>query len=700
MKFHDATERHMNGNSKRGAAMRSTALIVLLALAACNPSTEQTPAPTVASVVAKGGTVVSATGAVSSGTIVLDGEAVRIVGATALGGLEVYDASGARLSATPAGEVAGVDVAYGYDMGGMPATIVAAVDITQNALRLFQMKGDQLAEVGARSVPLGFAAENVCMFHNNLDGALYAFVVGDGGEIDQQLIYTSAAGKLDARQVRRLSVMSTIKQCTVDNASATVYVSEETVGIWRFNANPEAFAAPDLVDSPRFGQIKEEVGGLALYNGGDGARWLIASDASAGRLNVYDRDKNDAYVGSVTVSATAGGEAIGEPGPLYGVSQAVKDFPNGLLLVTDEDGSNFKAVSFADIATNLKISAGAPSDPRVVGKPAVVTVTATVETVAVPSFGDAADDPAIWANPANPAHSLVVATDKKGGLFVYDMQGKVVQDLRDGKMNNVDLREGFQLGGKSVVLVTASNRTDRSIGIYRLDTASRQLINVADGPQPTELEDPYGLCMYRDPAGKMFVFVNGDDTRKRQWELVDAGNGRVRANFVREFTFESQTEGCVADDASGQLIVDEEDVGIWSLSAAPDGGKEMKSVQKVAENPAIKDDLEGVGLYDLGDGRGYLVVSSQGNDTYAVYRREGAQEYLGSFAVAADPVRGIDGISETDGLEVTSRNLGPGFEFGAMIAQDGRNVLPIENQNYKYVPWQSIAAALKLEMRR
>jgi len=34
-----------------------------------------------------------------------------------------------------------------------------------------------------------------------------------------------------------------------------------------------------------------------------------------------------------------------------------------------------------------------------------------------------------------------------------------------------------------------------------------------------------------------------------------------------------------------------------------------------------------------------------------------------------------------------------------MVAQDGRNVMPVENQNYKYVPWQSIARALDLEMR-
>src|SRR3546814_14511394 len=53
----------------------------------------------------------------------------------------------------------------------------------------------------------------------------------------------------------------------------------------------------------------------------------------------------------------------------------------------------------------------------------------------------------------------------------------------------------------------------------------------------------------------------------------------------------------------------------------------------------------------------------------------------------------------TDGLEVTSRNLEPGFEHGAMIAQDGRNVLPVENQNYKYVSWEALAGELGLEMR-
>jgi 3-phytase len=34
-------------------------------------------------------------------------------------------------------------------------------------------------------------------------------------------------------------------------------------------------------------------------------------------------------------------------------------------------------------------------------------------------------------------------------MLVYDLSGKPLQYLPDGKMNNVDLRGGFKLGGKT-----------------------------------------------------------------------------------------------------------------------------------------------------------------------------------------------------------------------------------------------------------
>ena len=67
-----------------------------------------------------------------------------------------------------------------------------------------------------------------------------------------------------------------------------------------------------------------------------------------------------------------------------------------------------------------------------------VTPTAVVQTESVPSQGDAADDPAIWVHPEEPAQSLVLGTDKKGGLNVFDMDGKRLQIISNGaRPNNV-----------------------------------------------------------------------------------------------------------------------------------------------------------------------------------------------------------------------------------------------------------------------
>src|SRR3546814_11537438 len=104
------------------------------------------------------------------------------------------------------------------------------------------------------------------------------------------------------------------------------------------------------------------------------------------------------------------------------------------------------------------------------------------------------------------------------------MRGEVVQFLPDGKMNNVDLREGFALSGELVVLVIASNPTDDSIAIYRLDTAARRLVDVPDGVQPTGLDYPYGLCMY--PSARhaaRYVFINGHDPGHPPLPMVAGG---------------------------------------------------------------------------------------------------------------------------------------------------------------------------------
>src|SRR5512145_3047243 len=85
-------------------------------------------------------------------------------------------------------------------------------------------------------------------------------------------------------------------------------------------------------------------------------------------------------------------------------------------------------------------------------------IAPSVETVAVPSAGDAADDAAIWLHPTDPALSLVIGTDKAGGgLAVYELDGSQRQIIGPGRPNNTDVRYNFRLGGGLVDLVGAGN---------------------------------------------------------------------------------------------------------------------------------------------------------------------------------------------------------------------------------------------------
>lgn len=320
-------------------------------------------------------------------------------------------------------------------------------------------------------------------------------------------------------------------------------------------------------------------------------------------------------------------------------------------------------------------------------------VFASVETEPVPSAHDAADDPAIWVHPSDSSRSLVIGTDKKNGLEVYDLAGKRVQSLPDGRMNNVDIRHGFELGGQQVAIVAATNRTDQTLALYAVNGDGR-LSNVSDGKIATGMADPYGLCMYRSQAGEYFVFANdGDSGAYKQWQL-EARGSKVGARLVREFTVGSQAEGCAADDGTAHLYIAEEDVGLWRYSASPAGGDARKQIDSVASGH-LTDDAEGVAIFYGAGSSGYLLVSSQGSNDYNIYRRDGANEFIGKFAIATNPA-GIDGTTDTDGIDVTSASLGSAFPHGVFIAQDGNNTSPSAAQNFKLVPWERIATALGL----
>ena len=349
--------------------------------------------------------------------------------------------------------------------------------------------------------------------------------------------------------------------------------------------------------------------------------------------------------------------------------------------------SGTPATSHATIA-KAKPAAASPSIANSLLPATAFAVNATIETAPVPSTGDAADDPAIWVNPKDPSQSAIVGTDKRGGIAVYALDGKEIQYLPDGLLNNVDLRTGFSLGGKETVLVAANNRKDNTIALYRLNPSTRMLEDVAARKIVTIAT--YGCCLYRSQkSGKVYFFVTSKTGEVEQWELFDNGSGKVDAKNVRQFKLETQIEGCVADDQLGHLYIGEETVGIWKYGAEPDAGEGRSQVDKTGPEGHLVADVEGMAIAYGKDGTGYLIVSSQGNNSYVVYRREKDNAYVKTFSIATG--NGIDGTEDTDGIDVTMANLGPAFPQGVFVAQDGFN--DKGNQNFKLVPFQSIISA-------
>ena len=621
------------------------------------------------------------------------------------GGLEAFSLDGTRAAHFTGGEFDYVDVSYGAGTGVDTGAIVVAYDRKQRGLLALTIDPISLAisAVSKKAFQTGGEVVGMCVYRSAVTGDQYAFAAANG-QLEQWKLYV-VNGEVRGTLVRSIPIGIGAGYCAADSLSGSVYVAEETVGIWRLAAEPETEGEKSAVDliAP-FGTLKDEVKGIAVYRVDDSTAYLIATDAGDASYAVYNLEDHK-LLGRFNAAAASEDPALDAVDESEGIATTAYDFggefPGGLVAIFDESNEgghgNAKLIQWSAISGAMQILAAKGFEPRAVAAPTEVVVTPDVETRPVDDFGDAADDIAIWAHPTNPMLSLVIGTNKKRGIDVYDLKGKRLQVLEDGRMNNIDLREGFMLAGREVTVLAASNRTYKSLSLYRIDAQSRRLVNVTDGVIALDLGDPYGLCMYRSAkSNDTFVFVNDSDGRFKQLKLIATGE-KIRAEVVREFALETQAEGCVADDSSGAIYLGEEDVGLWRYSAEPDGGTTRTSVDTSGPGGHLIADVEGMGLYLQADGKGYLVVSSQGSNDYAVYRRDGNNEYVGRFAVVANDALGIDGVSETDGLDVSSANLGGAYAQGIFIAQDGRNITPSETQNYKFVPWAKIAAGLKLQ---
>ena len=362
------------------------------------------------------------------------------------------------------------------------------------------------------------------------------------------------------------------------------------------------------------------------------------------------------------------------------------------------------------LASCMLVAACGKPAPEASGNRAASPAPAPVQTLSVPAVAETsvpdnptvdADDPVLWRDPADPARALWIGTDKSVGLYVHDLAGRMLQFFPDGPMNNVDQRP-FPIGDRKTVLVAAAERARFGVMTWLLDPATLRLERWGFLPTERAFGEPYGFCMGQF-GGETFLIPNNKEGAVHAYAVTAGPDGKPAMTLRHQWKLATQTEGCVVDDATGDLYVGEEDAGIWLMSLA-DPKRAPSAVAKV-DGQRLVADTEGLTIVRDG-GTSYLIASSQGDSAYPVWERTGAGlRYVGRFRIEGGD---IDPVTQTDGLDGWSGAIGS-FPDGALAVHDhcdgdGPSDPPqavcdsdTKQQNYKLVGWREIKAALGID---
>lgn len=526
--------------------------------------------------------------------------------------------------------------------------VLATIDVNTGDVVLAEVNTkDASITIKQRFKQSQLAYDAVCLSKsiNNID----LFAVDVLGMATHYSIYQadiqSKEDRWKAKEVNRFAVGVNMKSCAVDEMSESLYITEENIGVWRYPTNPEHEMVRELIQLPKDLEIEyvdtSSIGDVVIVSPDVNALWVL--NANSNQVSSIDLPK---HVSPKTVQITRQGQDL--------LVNAFNDESETLVTQT---------------VTNLK-------RPNIKVNNKVTGLLPYGQTAPVNTYGDAADDPAIWVNPTNPEQSLVYGTNKKYGLNVYTLNGKLLHSLPVGRVNNVDIRYNVKLGNKIVDLAAASNRTTNSISLFAIDKTTGEPTFLND--IAVDLADPYGLCMSIKDQ-QVSVWINDTDGKFQGYQLKFATENISAVNTI-EWKVPSQPEGCVVDDETQRLFYGEEATGVWLKQI--DSNKPDTFIAGIV--PTLAADIEGMGLYKL-DGKNYLIVSSQGNNRYAVYAVDDNNQFLGAFDIVNNWQNMVDGVSETDGLAVTSTALGEQLPNGLLVVQDGRNVMPKAPQNFKLV---------------
>lgn len=240
-----------------------------------------------------------------------------------------------------------VDVAYGLRLGGETVDVAVATERNRMALRVFSLPDMRPVDGGGIPVFDGDslrAPMGIALYKRPSDGAVFAFVGGKSGPANgylwQYRLEDDGRGRVRGVKVREFGAYSgrkEIEAIAVDDELGYVYYSDETAGIRKYHADPDA-GDEELAFFGTDGFVRDHEG-IALYKRGDGTGYILVSDQQGQRLQVFRREGEPGSPHTHTAIAVLPVAALGTDGIEVTATPLGDAFPNGLLVMMSEDGT-------------------------------------------------------------------------------------------------------------------------------------------------------------------------------------------------------------------------------------------------------------------------------------------------------------------------------------------------------------------------
>jgi 3-phytase len=304
-----------------------------------------------------------------------------VIGTDKKGALHYYHLDGSEAGAVSDGaRPNNVDVIYGFDLNGVPTDLALAGCRAKTGMGLKLWKIDPssatLSDVTADSqisVFSGTEPYGTCVYHSASSGKFYAFVNNKKGQQEQFELVATADGKVGGKLVRSFSLGSETEGCVADDETGLLYIAEESIGIWKFDAEPTGSSTGKLIARVGENGLVGDVEGLTLYLASGGKGYLIASSQGSSTFKVYDRTGDNPFIATIDPQAGKFGDVEETDGIAVTNVPLGSSFPHGLLVIQDginkPTAQNFKLFRWEDVAGGqLLIDSSTPARPVNVAK--------------------------------------------------------------------------------------------------------------------------------------------------------------------------------------------------------------------------------------------------------------------------------------------------------------------------------------------